>query len=51
MIIYFENNITSDWTGYQKLINLVNDVAKTKDNNIVFDFAGVVFLKQIFVLF
>ncbi|PXY44771.1 ATP-binding protein [Flavobacterium hydrophilum] len=45
MIIYFENNITSDWTGYQKLINLVNDASKIKDENIIFDFAGVHFFE------
>jgi hypothetical protein len=45
MIIYFENNITSDWTGYQKLINIVNEVDTIKDNDIIFDFAGVVFFE------
>lgn len=45
MVIYFENNITSDWTGYQKLINLVNDASKIEDENIIFDFAGVHFFE------
>lgn len=45
MIIYFENDIKSDWEGYQKLINLVNDASQIKDNVIVFDFSGVKFFE------
>ncbi len=45
MVIYFENNIISDWIGYQKLINLVNDAGKIKDNEIIFDFKGVRFFE------
>lgn len=45
MVIYFENKIISDWIGYQKLINLVNDAGKIKDNEIIFDFKGVRFFE------
>jgi hypothetical protein len=45
MIIYFENDIKSDWEGYQKLINLVNEASQIKDNEITFDFSGVKFFE------
>lgn len=45
MIIYFENDIKSDWEGYQKLINLVNDANQIKDTEIIFDFSGVKFFE------
>ncbi len=45
MIIYFENDIKSDWVGYQKLINLVNEAKNIKDYEIIFDFSGVNFFE------
>lgn len=45
MVIYFENDIKSDWEGYQKLINLVNDASKIIDSEIIFDFSGVKFFE------
>ncbi|REG90737.1 STAS domain-containing protein [Flavobacterium aquicola] len=45
MTIYFENDIKSDWEGYQKLINLVNDANQIKDPEIIFDFSGVKFFE------
>lgn len=45
MIIYFDDNITSEWTGYQTLINVVNDALKVKNQKIIFDFAGVNFFE------
>lgn len=45
MIIKFQNDIRTDFEGYQKLIDLVTSCQKSKDNTIVFDFSNVFFFE------
>lgn len=45
MIIKFQNDIRTDFDGYQKLINLISQVEGTKEKEIVFDFSNVYFFE------
>src|SRR5690625_5991888 len=45
MIIKFQNDIRTDFDGYQKLINLISQAEGSKEKEIVFDFSNVYFFE------
>lgn len=45
MTIKFQNDIKTDFEGYQKLIDLVSRAQQSKDNKIIFDFSNVYFFE------
>lgn len=52
MVIKFDNDIKTDFEGYQKLIDLGHKAKNSTDRIIIFDFSNVYFfLKLICVLY
>lgn len=45
MIIKFENDIKTDFEGYQKLIDLISNIRDSLDNTVVIDFSNVYFFE------
>lgn len=45
MIIKFEDDIKTDFEGYQKLINLISRINNCNDKNIILDFSNVYFFE------
>jgi anti-anti-sigma regulatory factor len=45
MTIKFENDIKTDFDGYQKLVDLITNINNSTDQNIIFDFANVFFFE------
>lgn len=45
MIIKFENDIKTDFDGYQKLVDLITKINTNTDQNIIFDFSNVFFFE------
>src|SRR5690554_3685422 len=45
MIIKFQNDIKTDFEGYQKLINLIFQAENSMNQEIVFDFSNVYFFE------
>ncbi|MEC5167459.1 anti-anti-sigma regulatory factor [Flavobacterium sp. PL11] len=45
MIIKFDNDIKTDFEGYQKLVDLITKINNSTDQNIIFDFSNVFFFE------
>jgi anti-anti-sigma regulatory factor len=45
MIIRFEDDVKTDFEGYQKLIDLISKINKSSDKNIIVDFSNVFFFE------